>query len=163
RQANPIAVGAIVGAPFLLSTLAIAVCGAAALIYRSRRASAQLEPDRSAISRDLIVVLGALLLGIAVGLLGSHPLRRAGAAVPLAGYAAVTWRTIVQGRQEGGADEPPSLYFDTTKDDPPTNFQILAQILVSLAMLIGGAQLFVNSIEHLAHGLGVDPLLLTLV
>jgi len=162
-QANPVAVGAIVGAPFLLATLAIAVCGAAALIYRGRRASAQLEPDRSAISRDLIVVLGALLLAIAIGLLGSHPLRLVGAAVLLAGYAVVTWRTIAQGRQEGGADEPASLYFDTTKNDPPTNFQILAQILVSLGLLIGGAQLFVSSIEHLAHGLSVDPLLLTLV
>jgi cation:H+ antiporter len=81
----------------------------------------------------------------------------------VAAYAAVTWKTIIQGRQEGGADEPASLYFDTTKDDPPNNFQILAQILVSIGALIGGAQLFVNSIEHLAHGLGVDPLILTLV
>jgi cation:H+ antiporter len=30
-------------------------------------------------------------------------------------------------------------------------------------MLIGGAELFVSSIEQLAHGLGVDPLILTLV
>jgi Ca2+/Na+ antiporter len=55
------------------------------------------------------------------------------------------------------------LYFDTTKDDPPNTFQILAQTLVSVGMLIGAAELFVNSIEHLAHGLGADPLVLTLV
>jgi cation:H+ antiporter len=30
-------------------------------------------------------------------------------------------------------------------------------------MLICAAQLFVSNIEHLAHGLGVDPLILTLV
>jgi cation:H+ antiporter len=30
-------------------------------------------------------------------------------------------------------------------------------------MLIGGAELFVSSIEQLSHGLGVDPLILTLV
>src|SRR5262249_56402068 len=80
RQASPIAVGAIVGAPFLLATLGIAVCGAAALIYQGRRSSAQLAPDRSAISRDLIVVLGALLLALPAGLLGSHPLSPPGAA-----------------------------------------------------------------------------------
>jgi cation:H+ antiporter len=162
RQASPVAIGAIVGAPFLLATLAMAVCGAAALIYRNRRASARLQPDRSAIARDLYVVLGALLLAISVGLVGSRPLRVAGAAVLVAGYAVVTWKAIIQGRQEGGVAEPASLYFDT-KNYPPGNLRILAQILVSIGMLIGAAQLFVSSIEHLAHGLGADPLILTLV
>jgi cation:H+ antiporter len=163
RQADPIAVGAIVGAPFLLATLAMAVSGAAALAYRARRGSAWLQPDRDAIARDLFVVLGALPLAIAVGLLGTLPLRLATAVVLVAGYAVVIWKTIIQGRQEGGADEPDSLYFDTTKDDPPNTFQILAQTIVGLGMLIGAAHLFVNSIEHLAHGLGADPLVLTLV
>ena len=163
RQASPVAIGAIVGAPFLLATLAMGVCGAAALAYRARRASTRLQPDRNAIARDLYVVIGALLLGISVGLTGARPLRLAGAAVLVAAYSALTWKTIIQGREEGGAAEPASLYFDTTKNDPPGNLQILAQILVSIGMLIGAAQLFVNSIEHLAHGLGVDPLILTLV
>jgi cation:H+ antiporter len=163
KQASPVAIGAIVGAPFLLATLAMAVCGGAALIYRSRRTSARLQPDRSAIARDLYVVLGALLLAISVGLVGARPLRVAGAAVLVAAYAVVTWKTIRQGRQEGGADEPASLYFAIRKNGPPGNLAILAQILVSIGMLIGAAQLFVSSIEHLAHGLGVDPLILTLV
>ena len=155
--------GAIVGAPFLLATLAMAVSGAAAIIYRARRGSARLQPDRDAISRDLLVVLGALPLAIAIGLTGARPLRLAGAAVLVAGYAVVTWKTIIQGRREGGAAEPASLYFDTTKNDPPSTFQILAQTLTGIGMLIGAAQLFVTGIEHLAHGLGADPLVLTLV
>jgi len=163
KQAGPVAIGAIVGAPFLLATLAMAVCGGAALIYRTRRTSARLQPDRSAIARDLYVVLGALLLAISVGLVGARPLRVAGAAVLVAAYAVLTWKTISQGRQEGGADEPASLYFAIRKNGPPGNLPILAQILVSICMLIGAAQLFVSSIEHLAHGLGVDPLILTLV
>jgi len=163
RQADPIAIGAIVGAPLLLATLGMAVCGAAALIYRARRGNARLQPDRDAITRDLLVVMGALPLAIVIGLIGTPPLRFAGAAVLVAGYAAVTWRTIIQGRQEGGGDEPAALYFDTTKDDPPTTFQVLAQTLVGIGMLLGAAELFVNSIEHLASGFGVDALMLTLV
>jgi cation:H+ antiporter len=163
KQADPIAIGAIVGAPLLLATLAMAVCGGAALIYRARRGSTRLQPDRDAIGRDLLVVMGALPLAIIVGLAGPPALRFAGAAVLVAGWAALTWRTIVQGRREGGGDEPGSLYFDTTKDDPPTNFQIVAQTLISIGMLIGAAELFVTSIEHLAHGFGVDALVLTLV
>src|SRR5256885_15350477 len=163
QQADPVAIGAIIGAPFLLATLALAVCGGAALIYRARRVSPRLQPDRAATSRDLYVVLGALVLAIVVGLADSLPLRIAGAVVLVAAWAVVTWKTIAQGRAEGGTEEPGSLYFDTTKDDPPTNLQIFIQVLVSVGMLIGAAQLFVSNIEHLAHGLGVDPLILTLV
>ena len=163
QQADPVAIGAIIGAPFLLATLAMAICGAAALIYRARRSSPRLQPDRGATARDLYVVLGALLLALIVGLAGSFPLRVAGAAVLVAAWAVLTWKTLAQGREEGGGDEPGSLYFDTTKDDPPTNRQIIAQVLVSLGLLVGAAQLFVSNIEHLATGLGVDPLILTLV
>jgi cation:H+ antiporter len=162
-QDDPIAIGAIVGAPLLLATLAMAVCGGTALIYRARRGSARLRPDRDAIRRDLLVVMGALPLAVVVGLISTPSLRFGGAAVLVAGWAVLTWRTIVQGRREGGGDEPASLYFDTTKDDPPTNFQMLAQTLISIGMLVGAAELFVSNVEHLAHGLGVDALVLTLV
>jgi len=163
KQADPIAIGAIVGAPLLLATLVMAVCGGAALIYHARRESARLRPDRAAIGRDLLVVMGALPLAIVVGLTGTPQLRYASAAVLVAGWAILTWRTIVQGRREGGGDEPEALYFDTTKDDPPTNVQIVLQTLIGIGMLVGAAELFVGSIEHLAHGFGIDALVLTLV
>jgi len=163
KQAGEIAVGAIVGAPFLLATLAMAVSATAALAYRARRGSARLRPDRNAIGRDLLVVLGALPLAIVVGLSGALWLRLAGAVVLVAGYVVVIGKTIIAARQEGSEDEPAALYFDTTKDDPPNAFQVLAQTVVSIGMLVGAAELFVNSIEHLAHGLGADALVLTLV
>ncbi len=162
-QRDEIAIGAIIGAPFLLATLAMAVSGAAAVAYRARRPSARLQPDQQATGRDLLVVVGALLLALAAGLAGAPVLRFAGAAVLLAGYAVITWTTISQARREGGGAEPASLYFDTTKDDPPNMFQVVAQTLTGLGLLIGAAQLFVGSIEHLAHGLGVDELMLTLI
>ena len=163
KQASEIAVGAIVGAPFLLATLAMAVSGTAALAYRARRGSTRLRPDRNAIARDLLVVLGALPLAIVIGLLGARPLRIAGAVVLVAGYAVLIWKTIIQARQDGNEDEPAALYFDTTKNDPPNAFQVLAQTVVGIGMLVGAAELFVDSIEHLAHGLGADALILTLV
>lgn len=163
RQGGEIAIGAIVGAPFLLATLAMVVCGGAALAYRARRRSACLQPDRQVTGRDLLVVACALTVAVAVGLAGAPPPRFAGAAVLLAAYTVVTWKTITQARREGGGAEPASLYFDTTKDDPPTTVQVLGQTLTGLGLLIGAAQLFVSSIEHLAHGLGVDELMLTLI
>ncbi len=163
RQGDEIAIGAIVGAPFLLSTLAMAVSGTAALAYATRRGSKRLQPDRRATTRDLLVVVCALSLAIAVGLLGAPVLRFAGAVVLLTAYALVTRKTIIRARQEGAGAEPASLYFNSASYDPPTMFQVFAQTLVSLGLLVGAAQLFVSSVEHLAHGLGVDELMLTLI
>jgi cation:H+ antiporter len=163
RRAGGIAVGAIAGAPFLLATLAMAAGGAAAFFYRARRASARLRPDRRAAARDLAAVVAALPLALAAGLLPARPLHLAAAAVLVAGYAAVTWTTLTEARRAGGGAEPASLYFDTTKNDPPATAQILAQALTGLGLLIGAAELFVTSIEHLARGLGASPLVLTLV
>jgi cation:H+ antiporter len=163
RQAEQVAVGAIVGAPFLLATLAMAVCGAAAIAYRARRGTARLRPDRHGTNRELLVFVAALMVAIPAGLLNAPPVRFACAAILTAGYVALTWKTVIQARQEGGGAEPASLYFDTSKGDPPNTFQILAQTLISLGVLIGAAHLFVGSIEDLAHGLGADALMLTLV
>jgi cation:H+ antiporter len=163
KQGGGIAVGAIVGAPFLLATLAMALCGVTALAYRARRGRTRLQLDRRAAHRDLLVVLGALLVGIAVGLLGARPLRFAGAAVLVAAYGVFTWKAITQARREGGGAEPASLFFGTTKHDPPSTFQVLAQAFASVGLLVGGAALFVRCIEHLAHAFGADQLVLTLV
>jgi cation:H+ antiporter len=163
RQAGQVAVGAIIGAPFLLATLAMAVCGAAAIACRARRGTARLRPDRHGTVRELLVFVAALVVAIAAGLLSAPPVRFACAAVLTAGYAVVVWKTVIRARQEGGAAEPASLYFDTSKDDPPSTVQILAQSLTGLGLLVGAAQLFVTSIEDLAHGLGADALMLTLV
>ena len=66
-QGDEIAIGAIIGAPFLLATLAMAVSGGAALAYRHRRATTRLQPDRPATARDLLVAACALSLALAVG------------------------------------------------------------------------------------------------
>jgi cation:H+ antiporter len=163
RQGDEIAIGAVIGAPFLLATLAMAVTGAATLAYRRRRGSTPLQPDRQAATQDLGVVVCALSLAIAVGLVGEPVLRFAAAVVLVTAYALVTWKTITRARQEGAGAEPAGLYFNIARHEPPTLFQVLAQTLVSLGLLVGAAQLFVSSIEHLAHGLGVDELMLTLI
>jgi cation:H+ antiporter len=163
RQGGGIAVGAITGAPFLLATLALALCGVAALVYRGRRGSAGLRLGRRESGPDLLVVVCALTASVAIGVIGAPVLRFAGAAVLLATYLVFTWRSVTRARQASIADEPASLYFDTTKDDPPTTMQVVAQTLVGIGVLAGAAELFVDSVGHLAGTLGVGALTLTLV
>ena len=90
-------------------------------------------------------------------------MRYAGAALLLVGYAAYVRATVKSGGDADDEDELEPLYFDTSKDDPPSTFQMVAQFVVSLAAIIGGAELFVGAVEHIAESAGISPLVLALV
>jgi cation:H+ antiporter len=161
-----IAIGAIIGAPFMLATVAMLLVTASALAFRGRRDHGPrvvIEP--AATRRDLVFFLALFPVGIALGAIGL-PLgwRIAGAVVLVGGYAAYVRRTV---RRTGGAEDDEedldALTFDPSKQDPPTNFQIAAQFVVSLAAIVGGAELFVSAIESIAESLGIPLLVLALV
>jgi cation:H+ antiporter len=159
-----IAVGAILGAPFLLSTLAMALCGVAALIFRNRRGRADLKLDRHTMAQDLIVFMCAFGLAVALGLVRSRELHIAGAVVLVVGYGLYVWRTITRGMAQGGEEEPSALFFHPSRrTHPPRNITIITQAVASLVLLLGGAQLFVTQVEHIARGLQINALVLALV
>ena len=63
-----VAIGAIIGAPFLLATIAMALVGTSALIYRNRRAQGtELRAHAPTLERDLVFFLIFFGLGVAVG------------------------------------------------------------------------------------------------
>ena len=55
------------------------------------------------------------------------------------------------------------MYKRQSKDDPPSTLQIVLQFIVSLGAIIGGAEIFVEQILHVANSLDLEPLLLSLV
>jgi cation:H+ antiporter len=162
-EGGQIAIGAIIGAPFLLATLAMAVCGAAALIFRARRGGTALELDRHVMTQDLLVFAAALSVAVALAAVDARWVHIAGAVVLVAGYGGYLARTVLRGKAQGGGEEPGRLFFDPSKDDPPNLGQIIAQLLVGIGLLVGGAELFVTVIESLAQAIGANPLVLTLV
>ena len=81
----------------------------------------------------------------------------------VAGYCVYAWLTVRGGGDASDEDELEPLYFDTSKDDPPSTLQISLQFVVSLAAIIGGAELFVTAIESIAESVGVSALVLSLV
>ncbi len=69
--AEQIGVGAILGAPFLLTTLAMFVVGASALGFRGRRESGvKLDVDQETTRRDLLYFLVFFALAAGAGLVG---------------------------------------------------------------------------------------------
>ena len=160
-----IAIGAIVGAPFVLGTLAMLVIAGSALAFHARREQGtEIDSHLASTRRDLIAFLAFFPLGVLAGALDtSAGLQLALAAVLVAGYGVYAWLTVRGGGDADDAEELQPLYFDTSKDDPPSTLQITLQFVLSLAAIIGGAELFVTAIETIAESLGVAPLVLSLI
>ncbi len=164
-EATEIAIGAIIGAPFLLGTLAmLLVVGSAHLFKARREQGAAVVGENDATRRDLrwflLLVPVAIVLGVVDAPAG---VRYAGAALLLVGYGVYVRQTVKKGGDAGDAEELAPLYFDWSKDDPPSTFQMVLQFVVSLAAIIAGAELFVGAVENIAESFGIAPLVLALV
>jgi cation:H+ antiporter len=159
-----VAIGAIVGAPFMLGTIAMLLVGISALGFRKRRTHGnEVTVDLKTVRRDLGLFLVFFPLGIGLGLIPVKGLHYAAAAVFVIAYGVFVWITIRGGGETTEQHSLRPLQFDTTKEDPPSNLQIGAQTLVSLGMIIFGAELFVEEVTVVAESLGIEELVLALV
>src|SRR3954447_22131959 len=81
---DQVAIGAIVGAPFLLATLAMGLCGLFAYLYRERREQGlELKAHKPTLERDLIFFLIFFTLSLALAWGAPSPLRIAAGIVVL--------------------------------------------------------------------------------
>lgn len=161
-QGGDVAIGAILGAPFLLATLAMLLVGLSTHLFSGRRdQGADLEVHPPTTARDLVVFAVFLTIALLLGLIGTQPVRVVAAVVFVIAYGLYVWRTIAHGGESG--EEPKSLYFDPTKGDPPSNLAIILQVVAGIAAIVGGAELFVTEVEHLAHSAGIPALVLALI
>ena len=164
QGSEDVAVGAIIGAPFLLATIAMALVGISALAFSGRREQgARLEVDVPTLDRDLAFFLIFFAVGILAGL-GLPD----GAQVPLAIVFLGAYLVYVRWTLRGGgavpeADEIAPLYMDRSKQDEPTRGAIILQLAVGLGAIVGGAHLFVEELVTLAADIGIEPLVLSLV
>src|SRR4051795_11792594 len=88
-EAEEIAIGAIIGAPFLLGTLAMLLVVGSAHVFKGRRdQGTDVVGEAKATRRDLSWFLALMPIGIVLGVIGaSDGVRYAGAALLLIGYA----------------------------------------------------------------------------
>lgn len=161
-----VAIGAIVGAPFLLGTLAMGLVGLFAYLYRERRKTGlHLDTHGPTLERDLLFFLA--FFGLA-GLLSWGPpsgVRIAFGIVFLAAYVVYVARTL---RSSGEVQEEETLnplIFDRRKEhrEEPALGLCVLQVIVGLGAMIGGAHLFVEELLTIAEHIGVEALILALI
>ena len=159
-----VAIGAIIGAPFLLATIAMALVGLAAVLYKGRREQGtELRADAKTLDRDLVFFLAFFAAGIGLGLGAPDGLQVPLAVVFVIAYAIYVRKTLMGGGDVQEADTIRPLYLDWTPGDDPPTFPVVLQLIVGLAAIVGGAHLFVEELITVAEEVGIEPLVLSLV
>jgi cation:H+ antiporter len=170
--AHEVGVGAILGAPFMLSTLAMFVTGVGVLAFRARRATGtSLAVDTGVLSHDLRYFFVGYTLAIGAAFLPSDLLigRWIIAVILIGLYAWYVKGHLTGEASDHSADLAPlrmhRLDRNAHRLDPsdPRLRVIVVQVLASIGLIIVGAVFFIDGVNSLAHALGVSEVLLALV
>jgi cation:H+ antiporter len=178
---DEIGIGAILGAPFMLTTLAMVVIGTAVLFYaRGGRRSVDLDIDRRVIQQDLGYFLVMYALAMIAGLLHVRVFDVCLAVVLVVGYAYYVRRHFQAPEAEAGAEKGegdasdirplrlwvalrwvlrrlPEWSADRSTAAP------FVQVTLGLILMIGGAKLFVDAVGNLGKAAGLPPLAFSLL
>ena len=171
-----IGIGAILGAPFMLTTLAMVVIGVAVMIFaRGGRRSLDLVIDAAVIRQDLGYFLVMYSLAIVAGLLKVKAIDYALVIVLLVGYAYYVRRhfqTPGDEETEAGGEIRPLYLWDQLRRfrkglpawtaDGSTAAPFV-QVGIALGLIILGAELFVGAVGDLGRAAGIPPLAFSLL
>jgi cation:H+ antiporter len=164
--ADEVAIGAIVGAPFLLGTLAMGLVGLFAYLYRDRRRTGlQLDAHGPTLERDLIFFLIFFALSLVLAWGAPEAIRYPLGVLVILAYPIYIHRTISGGGEVQDHASLNPLIFERREEyrtNPALAFCVI-QLLVGLAAMVGGAHLFVEELLHIAESLGVEPVVLALI
>lgn len=156
-----VAIGAIIGAPFMLATIAMVVVGVSALAFAKRRPQGdRLKVAEKVGLRDLTFFIFAFSAAFVSGLVHSHFFHWSLAAVLVIAYLVYFVRTLKTEGEMSAEIEP--LTF-ARKPGTPAAALVFFQLLISLGLIIAGAQIFVDELIEIAKRLGADPLVLSLI
>jgi cation:H+ antiporter len=168
-----VGVGAILGAPFMLSTLAMFVTGVGVIAYRRRRATGDTMPiDPTVLTHDIryFVVGYAIAVGAAFLPPMDPPVLKWLAAVVLIGLYIWYVKAHFEADPDIDAEDLAPLRFRRLdrrayRRDPivPSLRIVNLQVVAALVCIVAGAFFFVEAVTDLAQVLGVDGALLALV
>lgn len=155
-----IGVGAALGGPLVLATVAYAVVGWTLLACRRPLRTATADADFHALSRDQAWFLIIFVFKLGLGLVAFAWKPWLGLAF-LAAYAAYVWQEA-RGEQGEAEGELEPLKFAPKAAHPPTVLAVL-QTVIAVTVIFFASKVFVGQIDVLGRGLGLKPQLLALL
>jgi cation:H+ antiporter len=169
-----IGMGSILGSPFTLSTLALFLCGVAAVTIASDRKTRVIHVDNRMVRRMLgFFMLAYSLAALAAFLPVQYSVLKPAIAMILGAiYVFYVYSTL---KAKGISTEEEALkplYFQAMAKrifglkegiDKPSTWLIASQVLVALIAIVAGADIFVTQVDDIAMAIRVSPLILSLL
>ncbi len=164
---HKIGVGAIIGAPFMLGTLAFFVSGLAVVWNRKKRDDYPImRVDTVVMRRDMEYFLILYAVAITASFLGGHPVVKTFIALALVltygGYALQTLRCEGDSCRTVEESDLDPCYFAPRSHDPHM-WIIGSQVLSSLLLIVWGSYIFVEKVQIISVQLGISPFILALI
>lgn len=164
REQMEVGLGAILGAPFMLSTLVLPILALLLVLYaKLGKRTATFRLHYGEVRVDISFFLVSYVLALTCAVIPSRVLHVTVAVVLLAMYVYYMKLKFSAEDEEGeGGDEPEPLLFSRRSTKPPY-LVIVVQGIVGLLGLVGGAHLFVTAANSISAELQVSPLILALL
>lgn len=158
-----IGIGAILGAPFLLGTLAFCITGIAVYIYAGKgKRTREMPVNVSVMKRDLQYFMIVYLMAVLCSFIQNYYIKAAVAIFLIILYARYVYATVNDNSVSSGIEcEIETLFLSRWfKDNLATT---LAQVFLSIGAIIVLAHLFVGRIEQISEIFNISPLILSLI
>ena len=163
---SEVGVGAIVGAPLMLSTIALFVMGMAALGFRRRRGRIALRVPRVDARRDLAFFLPVFIATVLLGMANLPAAARyALGAILLAVYASYAV-VILKLRRSAETEVEHGLHLERVLGGNPFDphgRSTVMQVLIGVVAILIGAYVFVDQIVFLSQHANLSPGVLSLI
>jgi len=186
ESSEAVGVGAILGAPFMLSTLAMFVTGIAIVLFSRRgRRTTDMRVNTGVLGRDVAFFMVGYGVAIGTAFLPAELewLKWVAAVLLFVLYAAYVRLHFTDTAEESDPDELNQLHLTRV---PPLNGPrmleidafpgahsvsgaeprmgiVIGQVVLALGLIIVGAQVFVGAVEHLSTVIGLDTTILALI
>ena len=156
-------VGAALGGPLVLATIAYATVGVTLLVSgRQLLRTREVEAEFKRLSRDQGWFLTIFVAKLAVGLV-AFAFKPWLGALFLAAYAFYFWREMSRDEKDEGVEElEPLIIARKRAGEPPLSLSAL-QTIVALFVIFAASRLFVSQLDALGPALGLHPQLLALL
>jgi cation:H+ antiporter len=190
EASHAIGVGAILGAPFMLSTLAMFVTGVAVVLYaRGGRRGTDMRVNVRVLGRDVAFFIVGYSIAIGTAFLPADLgwVKWVAGALLFVIYAIYVRLHFTDEPEPGDPEDLNQLHatrlpgmagphtldidilpgerdsWEDVESAPPRMRIIVSQVVVALALIIVGAQVFVGAVEELSTAIGLDPTILALI
>jgi len=172
EDASHVGIGAILGAPFMLSTLAMFVTGIAVLVAARHRIAGDVMPVQTGVlAHDMrfFVIAYALAVGVAFVPAGTVWPRWVAAVLLLGIYVLYVRGHLQADSAASRAEDLNPLRLQALDRKAPADLGsprlriVTFQVVAALALIVVGAFAFVGAVEDLARLIGADEALLALI